>query len=303
MIGPFDWLAEWWNDRGRAKRSTIFKIVPRHGAALFRQIALEPGDQGFLPTVSELELLGLAQFLARDDRSAGVDWHLQFHFPIYAGYEPDYPAQDANLESLRRGFRQAFALAADHRLHFYTTTEGLAIQFNRLGVAPFQALPYPGNPTLQSSRVRSLTHGGPLRVTYLGDARHEKGYQLLPQIIDRVLADYAATNRVRFVIQSGHVTFAQPPQGSNIAVGESRTALGRLPPEKVTLLDAPLESSEFSRQTLQSDIGLRALRGELRMPFAVRASLSTRSRSACRWSCRPEVGWPINWPKPLVNTM
>jgi hypothetical protein len=257
-------VAEWWNDRRRAKRSTIFA---RDTSALFRQIALEPGDQVFLPTVSELELLGLAQFLARDDRSAGVDWHLQFHFPIYAGYEPDYPAQDAGLEGLRRGFRQASALAADHRLHFYTTTDGLAVQYNRLGVAPFQALPYPGNPTLLSSRVRSLTHSGPLRVTYLGDARHEKGYQLLPQIIDRLWSDYAETSRVRFVIQSD-CHFAQPPQGNN-PICESRTALGRLPPEKVTLIDAPLESGEFCRQMLKSDIGLLPYE---RASYAVRCS-------------------------------
>jgi hypothetical protein len=246
------WFAEWWNDRRRAKRASAFA---RDTAALFRQLTLGPGDQVFLPTVSELELFGLAQFLAHDDRGAGADWHLQFHFPIYAGYEPDYPAQDASLERLRRGFRQALALAGEHRLHLYTTTEGLAVQYNRLGVAQFQSLPYPGNPTLQSCRARSMTHGGPLRVTYLGDARHEKGYQLLPQIIDRVWAEHVATNRIRFVIQSD-CHFPQPPQGNNIAVFESRAALGQLPPEKITLLDAPLDSEEFCRQTLHSDIGL-----------------------------------------------
>ena len=259
------WLAEWWNDRRRAKRSTTFA---RDTVALFRQVALEPGDQVFLPTVSELELFGLAQFLAHDDRSTGVDWHFQFHYPIYAGYEPDYPAQDANLDGLRRDFRQALALAGDHRLHFYTTTDGLAVQYNRLGVAPFQALPYPGNPALQSSRGRSTTHAGPLRVSFQGDARHEKGYHLLPQIIDQVWADYAATNRIRFVIQSDF-HFSQPPQGNNIAVSESRAALGRLPPERITLLDSPLNTDEFCRQTLQSDVGLLPYE---RSAYVVRAS-------------------------------
>lgn len=263
-------LAEWWNDRRRAKRSTTFA---RDTVALFRQVGLEPGDQVFLPTVSELELLGLAQFLAHDDRSAGVDWHLQFHFPIYSGYEPDYPDQDAGLEELRRGFRQATALAADHRLHFYTTTEGLAIQHNRLGVAQFQALPYPGNPALQSGRVRgtshsATSHSGPLRVSYLGDARYEKGYQCLPQIIKRVWDDYVATNRIRFLVQSD-CNFPNPPQGNNIAVVEARAALGRLPLEKITFFDAPLDSSEFTRRTLQSDIGLLPYE---RAPYNVRCS-------------------------------
>ena len=103
---------------------------------------------------------------------------------------------------------------------------------------------------------------------YLGDARHEKGYQLLPQIIDRMWADYAETNRVRFVIQSDcHLRPAAA--GKQHPVYESRMALGRLPPEKVTLIDAPLESSEFCRQTLQSDIGLLPYE---RSSYAVRCS-------------------------------
>ena len=246
------WLAAWWNDRRRTKRSLVFQ---RDTAALFRQVALEPGDQVFLATVSELEFLGLAQFLARMGDSQGVDWHLQFHFPIYAGYEPDYPAQDANLESLRRGFRKALALAGEHRLHCYTTTEGLAAQYNRLGVMPFHVLPYPANPALQASRGRNPSPGRPLRVSYLGDARSEKGYPQLPEIIDRVWTDYVGSNRIQFVIQSD-CNFPQTDPESNVAVLDGKQALGRLPTEKITLLDAPLDSAEFTRHTLQCDIGL-----------------------------------------------
>jgi hypothetical protein len=50
--------------------------------------------------------------------------------------------------------------------------------------------------------------------------------------------------------------FSQPPQGNNVAVVEAKTALGRLPSEKITLVDAPLDSDKFCRQTLQTDIGL-----------------------------------------------
>ncbi|HEX4000208.1 MAG TPA: hypothetical protein VHX65_16770 [Pirellulales bacterium] len=249
---PMRWLTTWWNERRRAKRSTAFE---RDTVSLFRQLILQPGDQVFLAAISELELLGLAQFLSRDDRSGGVDWHLQFHFPIFAGYEPDYHAQASNLEGLQRAFRKATTLAADHRLHFYATTEGLAVQYNRLGVAQFQSLPYPANPALQSSRDRSATHSGPLRITYLGDARHEKGYQFLPQIIGGISNDAAAGNRIRFIIQSD-CNFSLPAQGANVAVVESKAMLERLDPKHIKLLDAPLDSEEFARQTLQTDIGL-----------------------------------------------
>lgn len=245
-------LAAWWNDHRRAKRSSMFS---RDTAALVRQLALAPGDQVFLPTVSELELLGLAQNLANGSTSFGVDWHLQFHFPIYAGYEPDYPAQETSIESLRRCFRKALALAADHRIHFYTTTEGLAVQYSRLGVAQFQALPYPANPALQTSRTKTLAAASPLRIAYLGDARHEKGYQLLPQIINSMWNEFVATNRIRFVIQSD-CNFPQPAQSENNPVAESKAALARFGSEKITLVDEPLDTAAFTQQTLQCDIGL-----------------------------------------------
>lgn len=242
------WIAAWWNNRRRANRATLFA---RDTTALFRQLALDPGDQVFLPTVSDLELIGLTQYLSRDDRSAAVDWHLQFHFPLYSGYEPDYPGQDAHLEGLRRTLRKALALAADHRLHFYTTTDALAVQYNRLGIAQFQALPYLANPTLQTNR----SSANPLRIAYLGDARHEKGFQLLPKIIDAIWNDYVATNRVRLTVQSD-CNFPQPPEGDNIAVFESKSALARLPSTSLKLVDAPLDSAAFARQTLHTDIGL-----------------------------------------------
>src|SRR5437868_3338739 len=55
---PWTSLKNWRNDRRRRHRIAAFA---RDTTALFRGIALEPGDQVFLPTVSELDLLGLAQ--------------------------------------------------------------------------------------------------------------------------------------------------------------------------------------------------------------------------------------------------
>ena len=146
----------------------VRRFCPRHGGPLSAN-RVGAGRSGVSSHGFGIGTVGFGPVLGvrRSQRAASIGI-CNFTFPIYAGYEPDYPAQDANLEGLRRGFRQASALAADHRLHFYTTTEGLAVQYNRLGVAQFQTLPYPGNPTLLSSRVRSLTHGGPLRVTLSG---------------------------------------------------------------------------------------------------------------------------------------
>jgi hypothetical protein len=253
---PSHWLSrlvgEWWSDRRRSRRAIAFA---RDTATLFDELVLEPGDQVFIPTLSELDLLGLAQYLAHDARTRRVDWHLQFHYPIFTGCEPDYASQDSKTQRLRRVYNQALLLAADHRLYFYTTTDQLTAQQNRLGVVPFQTLPYPANPALQSACSQPAERPAPLRVAYLGDARHEKGYHLLPAIVERLWRDYVETDRVRFVVQS-NIQFAQPARGDDLEVVESVAALRRLPPHKLTILDEPAESQEFSRRLLATDIGL-----------------------------------------------
>jgi hypothetical protein len=251
---PWPWrlFTERWSDHRRSQRAAAFA---RDTAALFSEIAIEPGDQVFIPTLSELDLLGLAQYLAHDDRTRRADWHLQFHYPIFTGCEPDYLSQDERTEPLKRIYNQAVTLAADHRLHFYTTSDHLTAQQNRLGVAPFQTLPYPVNPILQTGRDQPAERNGPLRIAYLGDARREKGYQLLPRLIQRLWRDYVATDRVRFVVQS-NFHFPLPARGDDLDVVESVAALRRLPQDKIALVDEPVESEEFCRRTLATDIGL-----------------------------------------------
>jgi hypothetical protein len=251
-----NWLSrlvgDWWSDRRRSQRAVAFA---RDTATLFGELMLEAGDQVFIPTASELDLLGLAQYLAHEPRTRRVDWHLQFHYPIFTGCEPDYASQDEKILRLRRTYSQALLLAADHRLYFYTTTDQLTVQQNRLGVVPFQTLPYPVNPDLQTARPEPVGRPAPLRIAYLGDARHEKGFQFLPGIVDRLWRDYVETDRVRFAVQS-NFQFALPARGDDLEVVESAATLRRLPQHKLTILDRPAESEEFSRRVLATDIGL-----------------------------------------------
>ncbi len=245
-------VGDWWNDRRRMQRAAAFA---RDTALLFHDVAVEPGDQVFIPTLSELELLGLAQFLADEPRTQRVDWHLQFHFPILSGCEPDYADQDDRLKQLRAFYNQATLLAADHRLYFYTTTEQLTAQHNRLGTGGFHTLPYPVNPILQTGRMRPADPSRPLKIAYLGDARHEKGYQHLPALVDRLWRDYIETNRAEFVIQS-NIQFSLPARGDDLEVVESIAALRRRAAHQLNILDKPAGSETFCRQVIESDVGI-----------------------------------------------
>jgi hypothetical protein len=250
---PLAKLASWWNDRRRRRRIAAFA---RDTATLFGQIALAAGDQVFLPTVSELDFLGLAHYLARDARTRSADWHVQFHSPIYKGCEPDYPSQDERTARLRRIHEHAVALVAEHRLHLYTTTDRLTAQHNRLGNPSFQTLPYPVNPILQTGHSIPLpTRRAPLKVAYLGDARHEKGYQLLPALIERMQRLYRQPDRVQFVVQS-NFGFPSPARGKEIEVVQAAKKLEVLPNHQVRVVRQSTGSDEFCQQALDTDIGL-----------------------------------------------
>ena len=265
------WSRDWWlQTLGRRRHVGSFA---RSSAQYFRDNPLAAGDQVFVATVSELELLGLGKFLQQLPPRPDVDWHVQFHFPIYSGCEPDYSAQERRLRSLRRMVRQAVALAAGHRLHFYTTTEPLSVQHNRLGAGPFHTLPYPVNPTLRKqgriahrrrqddcgehsrAALASAPHSSPLQVAFLGGVRHEKGYHHLPRIIDSLWREYVEPGRIRFHVQSDF-DFSLPASPANKDLVEARAALGRLPSRAITLLDEPLDSETYCRLATHSDIGL-----------------------------------------------
>lgn len=109
----------------------------------FQTLMQTPADHAFLTTVSELELMGLAVYLAKHPQSVQTTWHLQFHFNLFDGRTPEYAGQEYIAHAIRACFLAALARLPYHRIHFYTTSETLADQYNRLGVGEFHVLPYP----------------------------------------------------------------------------------------------------------------------------------------------------------------
>lgn len=109
----------------------------------FTDTLLTAQDHVFCTTVSEIELMGLALFLSHHPRTTSLQWHLQFHYNLFSGRPPEYQQQSQTLKSVRSCFQAALARASYHAIHFYTTSDELTQQYNRLDIAPFQTLPYP----------------------------------------------------------------------------------------------------------------------------------------------------------------
>ncbi|WP_148618802.1 hypothetical protein [Mariniblastus fucicola] len=119
----------------------------------------ERGDQIFFTTVSELELMGLAIYLASNPSSRLATWHLQFHFNLFDGRTPEFESQSAVQRKVRGCFLAALSRIPDHNLMFYCTSEELVEQYSRLNVADFWRLPYPVNQRFspEGNRIETRT--------------------------------------------------------------------------------------------------------------------------------------------------
>jgi hypothetical protein len=219
---------------------------------LMRQLAPGRDDIIFIPSLSESDLWGLARCFRSEPTSALPAWHLLFRREIFGRRLPSYDTDRDLVRRIRRyllkrGIVQVLSSRPRHRVRFHTDTERLVDQYQRLGVVDFNSLPVPVSPRLRSRAPRQFKR--PLVVAYLGDARAEKGYDLLPLITDALLPELRA-RKVRFVIQS-NLGFVDASREA--AVVRARERL-RAQSEYVTLHEAPLESSAYADVLLGSDL-------------------------------------------------
>lgn len=125
------------------RRVTFIRAFAADCERLFRPRLQENGDHAFLTTVSELELMGLADYLSRQPNTTATQWHLQFDSSLFEGRTPDYETQQDVKKAVRACFLTALAKLSYHSINFYTTSETLLDQYNRLGVGRFEVLSYP----------------------------------------------------------------------------------------------------------------------------------------------------------------
>jgi glycosyltransferase involved in cell wall biosynthesis len=215
LAGICERLKNYLHQRGRERRVAALTAGL---ARLFKNETIAPGDQVFIPTLSELDLEGVVRFLEATPSTQVADWHLQFHYNIFDGREPEFDSQADKLDVMREAFEAALARTSKHRLHFYNTTEQLSAQYDRMGVAPFRALPYPVNEVLL--RPRSDAAAGdsaeveitprPIRIACLGAIRPEKGAKELAGVVESLWDSHFLPGRCQLVVQSNKRSFRLP---------------------------------------------------------------------------------------------
>ena len=188
----------------RNRREKFIRRFAQDCERFFRSTLLSDSDHAFFTTVSELELMGLAAYLATQPRTLQVQWHLQFHFNLFDGRTPEYDDQLDVARVVQSCFDAALARIPYHAVHFYTTSETLGDQYNRLGVGDFQVLPYPVSPAFggATNTEESVPAKFPLRITCAGGIRREKGQSdYLQPLIDKIWEPFLGSGKAKIVVQ------------------------------------------------------------------------------------------------------
>lgn len=252
--GPLARLFAPW--RSLWQRRQRRRHIRRFAAAcmeLFAKLPLEAGDLVFFPTASELDLQGLALFIAQSPSLPAAEWHAQLHFGIHREREwrlrGDASAAAAMQASLRASLQQCRGI----RLRLWCTTEPLADQYRALGVADFAVLPYPVHPSFAAYRqLRSRPM--PARIACLGHARREKNQRALPALLQELWRDAFAPGHAQLVVQNARPALRKALGAC--AEGLSADMAPARPFEPVDCSAGTLDQEQYARLVCGSDIGL-----------------------------------------------
>jgi len=234
----------------------------RDCADLFHEIQLDKGDHVFLATISDIDLLGLAQFLRTEPSTKLAQWHLQFHFNLFEGRDPEYESQKRRHELVRQHFRHALQQVPQHSLHFYNTTEALARQYNRLGVGRFSELTYPISENFQQCSRSCESKRKRLRGVCAGGVRKEKGHAQFSELLENLWSDFFAKERIQLVIQSRMARRTGKPRIAALQFKNKSIVPDRFrnpddsEDEPLVLVRHPLPQNEYVKLIQGADVGL-----------------------------------------------
>jgi glycosyltransferase involved in cell wall biosynthesis len=236
----------------------VLEEFARECEQVFEAVDVCGDDSIFVPTLSEFDLEWLALFLRRRPDLLDTSWHLQFHFNFLEGREPDYATQAEQLAAMRKHFAAQLRQIPGHRVFFYSTTQQLSAQYERLGAGKFQPLPYPVKAPLsvRAGRPDGYQNDKPLRLTCVGCVRPEKGYESLNSAIAELWSDYFATGRLQMLIQTDQESFPLSLPGRQSPQVVDRAAQIETLDTPIVCIRGPLPADEYARLVQSADIGL-----------------------------------------------
>ncbi|MBB1093373.1 hypothetical protein HUU61_19035 [Rhodopseudomonas palustris] len=230
------------------RRQNPAGIFAEEASRALKKLDLEKAEATiFVPNATAAELQGLQELAERQAPAASARWAFLYRRPIFSGYPGGYSAQAESTRRFRVEFSQLQASFPNLKVNFYTDTDELTEQYNFLGIYPFATVPVPVDPVPHQHR----TVDEALTIGYLGDARDEKGFQHLPDVVAYFRERERPDCDVKFLFQSNYNVPGGEP--------ESRYARGLLEgaqSDGVELMEGPLDSAEYLELLQRMDIVL-----------------------------------------------
>lgn len=213
--------------------------------ALFLRVEATADDLIFVPTLGGAELIGIALYTGLK-KAQNLKWHLLFRrdLPIPNSF---FDAK-ARLKFARvnADFTEAKNRLKTGNCFFYTDTEELTARYGKMDIWSFATLPIPIDGTL-GTKKKKLTN--PLVVSYLGDAREEKGIHSIPSLISTMRSTGFDEERLRFRIQAN-----LPLDGNTSRAARTKAKLTDYLQVGVEIIEGPFDSDTYHQLVLTSDV-------------------------------------------------
>ena len=226
---------------------------------LLTQLKVGAADHVYLPTTHGRELVAVRRLLDELSATDCPTFHLEFRNPLFLGARaPDDAASSGDAEPWplvahehQLWFQLYRELGVSDRVLLYTDAEPLSREYERVAQLPLAVLPVPFRSRLLQPQTRDV--GTPLRLTYLGEPRDDKGFHWLPALMQQLWGDDACRGRVELHCQASMASPSVNPR--SIA---ARRRLERYPRDWVRWYGqtGPLSAEAYYELLTQADIVL-----------------------------------------------
>jgi glycosyltransferase involved in cell wall biosynthesis len=214
-------------------------------------------DVVFIPNATHRHILAVATYLYRSPLTIAPEFVLLLRYDISASYRDGAGRLMRNINPIYGAlYKLAFDRLNDcttpHSVRLYSDSAELAQEYQNVCARPVECLPIPhtqADAPLQQGDLAPIRRPDVIRIVYLGDARAEKGFALLPAIVQATNARGLAT-KVEFVFQA--YISSSYHQEMEQYIHELRS----IGAPNVTLLERALSSEEYHALVHSADIVL-----------------------------------------------
>lgn len=252
---------QWQIGRLERQRRKFVAGFSRACEQLFASDTFDDDDHVLFTTVTELEVMATASYLANHPRTLQVNWHWLLHFPVFEPPSANYVRQLDRLRELKRCLGGARNSIPYHQAHFYSTTDQLADQYQRLGIGKVERLPYPISERFApASTCDERKSDSPIRITCPGAIRREKGQrEFLHDLVVAIAERDLVNGRAEIELQAAprqRAKLGLPNLINNRTTASNPGESISEPSSPIRFRDYPLSADDYAAMIRETDCGL-----------------------------------------------